>query len=82
MADWAVEVGQKQIFTLLDTEKIGLKLTSSSLMIPRKSVSMVVGLGPEVMKGAGTCAYCGLRETCRYQDHYAIAQSQNQKTVT
>lgn len=80
MVDWPLEVGQKQVFALLDAEKIGLRLTSSSLMVPRKSVSMVVGLGPQVTRGGGTCAYCDKRATCRYQDHYEIAQLQYQKT--
>jgi hypothetical protein len=75
MIGWPVEMGQKEIFALLDTDKVGLRLTSSSLMVPRKSLSMVVGLGPEVTKGAKTCTYCAMQATCRYQDHYGTAQS-------
>jgi len=75
MIGWPVEVGQREIFALLDTDKLGLRLTSSSLMVPRKSLSMVVGLGPGVMKAAKTCTYCAMQATCRYQDHYAAAQS-------
>lgn len=70
MMGWPLEVGQKEIFAVLDTDGIGLKLTSHGVMIPRKSLSMVVGLGPEVMKGARACDYCDMHETCRYQDHY------------
>lgn len=75
MMGWPLEVGQKEIFAVLDTDKIGLKLTSHGVMIPRKSLSMVVGLGPEVMKGARTCNYCAMQGTCRYQNHYGTVRS-------
>ena len=70
MIGWSVEVGQREIFALLDTKAIGLQLTSSGLMIPRKSLSMVIGVGPEAMAGVDTCEYCAMRSTCRYRDHY------------
>jgi hypothetical protein len=37
-------------------------------MIPRKSLSMVVGVGPEMVQGASACSYCSMQATCRYQD--------------
>lgn len=70
MTGWPLEVGQKEIFSLLDADKIGLRLTGSSLMIPRKSLSMVVGTGREVTKGTNTCDYCSMQATCQYRDHY------------
>lgn len=73
MTGWPVEVGQREVFALLDTDKIGLKLTSSSLMVPRKSVSMVMGLGREVRKGAKACTYCAMQATCRYKDYLPTA---------
>ena len=73
MIGWRTEVGQKEIFAVLDTDGIGLKLTSHDVMIPRKSLSMVVGVGSEVMKGAKSCDYCDMHETCRYQDNYGKA---------
>jgi hypothetical protein len=72
MMGWPLEVGQKEIFAVLDTDGIGLTLTSHDVMIPRKSLSMVVGLGSQVMKGAKSCDYCSMQATCRYQDHYGI----------
>lgn len=45
MIDWSVEEGQPQIFDLLPAEEIGVKLTPSWVMIPRKSLSMVMGIG-------------------------------------
>lgn len=64
--EWPVEVGQPQIFTLLNPSEAGVELTSSGMMIPRKSVSLVVGLGPE-MSQTSMCSVCSLKETCRYQ---------------
>jgi hypothetical protein len=40
-------------------------------MIPRKSLSMVVGLGSDMERSGRACDYCSMQETCRYQDHYA-----------
>jgi hypothetical protein len=71
MVDWPVEVGQPQIFQLLEEETAGVDLTQSFIMIPRKSLTMVVGVGPDLEMGGRTCDFCNLREVCRYQDHYA-----------
>jgi hypothetical protein len=64
--EWPVEVGQPQIFALLDQSKAEVTLTTGGMMIPKKSVSFVVGLGPE-MSQTSMCSFCSLKETCRYQ---------------
>jgi len=64
--EWPVEMGQPQIFALLDPSKAGVTLSSGGMMIPKKSVSFVVGLGPE-MSQTSMCAVCSLAETCRYR---------------
>jgi hypothetical protein len=70
MVGWPVEVGQREIFDMLGDEHAGVRLTSSSMMIPRKSLTMVMGFGPEVGTEGYPCDYCSMRETCRYKDHY------------
>jgi hypothetical protein len=40
-------------------------------MVPRKSLTMVMGIGAELQSAGKTCDFCAMRETCRYQDHYA-----------
>jgi len=70
MIDWSVEEGQPQIFDLLPAEEIGVQLTSSWVMVPRKSLSMVMGIGEQLTQSGTTCDYCSMAETCRYQDHY------------
>lgn len=70
MTDWSVEEGQPQIFKLLEGEPLGVRLTESFIMLPRKSLTMVVGAGPDLEMTGRTCDYCNLRDVCRYQDHY------------
>jgi hypothetical protein len=71
MVGWPTEQGQPQIFSILDPSEIGVQLTSSILMIPRKSLTFVLGVGERMLESARACDYCRLKETCRYQDHYA-----------
>lgn len=57
---------QKQLCELLDVQRqIGLTLTASGLMVPRKSVTAVLGLSntPPHKKKRG-CERCSLRDTC------------------
>jgi hypothetical protein len=64
--EWPFEEGQLQIFALLNPSQAGITLTSGGMMLPKKSISFIVGLGPE-MSQAGMCEVCSLKETCRYQ---------------
>jgi hypothetical protein len=68
MIGWPVDVGQPQIFSLLDTDAIGVTLNDSAQMIPRKSASMVLGFAPTPFMAGQVCDFCALRNTCRYQD--------------
>lgn len=70
MLNWPVESGQPEIFHILQPSSIGLELTSSYLMLPRKSLTMVLGLGPQLMINGTTCDYCTMQASCKYQDHY------------
>jgi hypothetical protein len=65
-AGWPVEIGQPQVFALLDPGQAGVRLTSGGMMVPRKSMSFALGLGVE-MPGADPCEVCSLVETCRYR---------------
>lgn len=72
MIGWPVAEGQSQIFNLLAAELIGITLNEQALMIPCKSASMILGLGHRPFTAGRTCDFCTLRDTCRYQDHYAL----------
>lgn len=71
MVGWPVEEGQPQIFTLLDSDEIGVSLTESCMMTPNKSLSMVLGVGNDVSATGSSCDYCSLKGVCKYQNHYA-----------
>jgi len=71
MVGWPVDEGQPQIFTLLDAVEIGVELTPSYLMLPRKSLSFAIGIGSNVLVEGTTCDYCTMKDTCQYQNHYA-----------
>jgi len=68
---WPFKHGQSQIFGIVEAREAGVVLTPSSMMIPIKSLSLVIGLGEHVDSSGKVCNYCTLRATCRYQDQYA-----------
>jgi cobalamin-dependent methionine synthase I len=70
MQGWDVSE-QWQLFQLIPAEKIGVCLTSTGMMIPRKSSSIVIGLGPRISSQPliQHCNYCNLKEACRYKVH-------------
>lgn len=49
---------QQRLFPLFDGHTCGITLTHSSLMVPIKSVSGIIGLGKEVRKLEYTCGLC------------------------
>jgi hypothetical protein len=55
--NWPVS-DQQNLFKLLDNNVSGINLTPSSLMIPIKSVSGIVGIGEDVKKMAYKCSVC------------------------
>jgi hypothetical protein len=59
---------QANILGLAGATAIGVSLSASGIMIPRKSVSMVVALGKEMAtwSQAEVCARCNLRDSCPY----------------
>ncbi len=62
---------QQHLFELVPAEEIGVHLTPLQIMIPRKSVSMVIGIGQEMSTWtrAEACGRCNLNKTCRYKIH-------------
>lgn len=63
---WSIQQ-QRVLFSLMPTQQIGLQLTSSCLMLPRKSVSFVMGLGPDMRADAVPCDFCSKRERCQWR---------------
>ena len=53
---------QQLLFPLFQGQTCGVKLTDSSLMIPIKSVSGIIGLGEKVRKLEYTCGLCDFKQ--------------------
>ena len=70
MIGWPLRQAQEQLFALVDPTPIGVVLTSSGQMIPRKTVSFVVGVGRRV-KTQATCPVCGVRDRCQFRPDHA-----------
>jgi len=60
---------QWNLLGLVNADEIGVSLTASGVLVPRKSASMVIGIGPKMTRWtqAEVCARCSLRETCHYK---------------
>lgn len=71
MIGWSVEEGQPQIFSLLDGSQIGVRLTESAVMLPMKTLSLVLGVGSDLNRMGTTCDYCTMREICKYSSNHA-----------
>ncbi len=74
--DWPIGV-QPRLAALLDTQRrIGLYVTDTCLMLPRKSVTAALGLSPTPAAGhqAG-CAACALWEKCEYRKRGQTCES-------
>jgi hypothetical protein len=68
-ADFILE-NQRGIFELIGPERIGLSLNPSCLMKPLKSITAVIGIGPDVNTDGYPCELCDVCNitTCKYFD--------------
>ncbi len=67
--DFPIET-QRDIERILETiKRIGLTVTASSIMLPRKSVTAVIGFTKDVtlMPGKSSCDICSLRNECLFR---------------
>ena len=60
---------QEDILSLLDAQrKIGLTVTDSSILIPTKSVTAIMGVSDNPLpKKRQGCAYCNMRDRCQFR---------------
>ncbi len=63
--DWSVSE-QHLLFSFLPANFCGITLTESSLMVPIKSVSGIIGIGKTVKRVDYSCDICGMKD-CRYR---------------
>jgi hypothetical protein len=68
LAGWAIDE-QKSLCGLLDVASIGVRVTESGMLVPQKSASMMVGIGPdfESTEVRSPCEFCDLGESCRFR---------------
>ena len=57
---------QHKLFSLMPDNFCGITLTESALMVPIKSVSGVIGIGPDVRHNPYTCNICDAKD-CIYR---------------
>ncbi len=60
---------QPEFLNILDAQKrIGLSCTESLILIPRKSVTAVIGISKNpISKGKRGCVSCNMRDRCEYR---------------
>jgi hypothetical protein len=65
--DWDVR-GQAAVFRLLPAERIGVRLSETFMMAPRKSISFAMHVAgePERLRSENSCGNCG-RTDCLYR---------------
>ncbi|MEA2087595.1 MAG: vitamin B12 dependent-methionine synthase activation domain-containing protein [Candidatus Caldatribacteriota bacterium] len=66
--DWDINQ-QKDIFKIIPTNKIGVSLTESCMILPRKSLSWIIGIGKGVVissKERDACKICKAKN-CQYR---------------
>lgn len=68
LAGWSI-AEQKLLCSLVDIDAIGVRLTESGMLVPQKSASMMVGIGPGYESNVvrAPCEFCDQKETCRYR---------------
>lgn len=67
MIGWPVEEGQRVIFDILQPDPKIVRINPSFQMIPKKTTSMVIGLGTNFNDNNKPCDYCAMKATCRYK---------------
>jgi len=68
MIGWPLLRGQTEIFHILQNINNEVRLSKLGLMTPLKSISLVLGIGPELQRRGQPCDYCTFNGRCHYQD--------------
>ena len=63
---WPLEQ-QREVFKILSADQIGMHLTESCLMIPRKSVSFVIPRGKALSNSVVPCDFCSKQNRCEWR---------------
>lgn len=63
--DLPIECQGEFIKALQTDKRIGVSVTDSNILIPRKSVTAIIGLGKDIKYKSGRCNSCKKREDCK-----------------
>lgn len=66
--DWEAGAGQKELFSFLNPEKIGLNLLDSFMMSPMKSITGII-IAARMFDYETPCVFC-LKELCLHRRHH------------
>lgn len=66
MDGWSLIEGQRLLFDLSGTAG-SIRLTETAMMRPRHSLSMLLGLGPDIDTDRTICDCCSARTRCRHR---------------
>ncbi len=60
---------QTVLHRLAGGERIGIRLTPGLMMVPNKSLSLLIGIGKDMQTWdhAQACSWCNLKESCAYR---------------
>lgn len=60
----------RSIISFLKGDQIGISLTNSNLMLPKKSIAMVIGIGSNLpdFSNKTHCDFCHLKENCNMRN--------------
>jgi hypothetical protein len=69
MEGWPLGPGQSSLFGLLDAIACGVRLTEQGFLVPRKTLTFVLGLGACVAAGGEgeACDSCAARPRCGHR---------------
>jgi len=81
MINWSVDEGQPVIFGILAEINNLVELTPSFLMRPRKSLSMLLGVGKDLGTQGSTCDYCAMQGTCKYRGKDGHSQAESGSVI-
>jgi hypothetical protein len=66
--DWDVQTGQPQLFSFFSEFTLPIKLNSSGMMTPQKSMSMLVPFGKHMTETGKPCDFCSMSATCKFKE--------------
>jgi len=75
-SEWPISE-QSVLFSILDTQQIRVRLTQTMLMVPVKSVSLIMGTGPEPLgsEGGSHCDFCTIRDRCPHSEYKKLQET-------